>query len=445
MTANGMMQDSGVEWIGEIPQGWKRHRIKDVAELSPTYSANKPDSEMLCTVIPMECVSEKGIVDTSNLDKYGNVSKGLTFFEKGDVIFAKITPCMENGKGAYIENLPTKYAFGSTEFHVLRTGYKLNGKFLYYYTFNDGFRDYAAVNMTGAAGQKRVSTNFLKYTPIYLPDISEQQAIARYLDQRCGKLDAIIAIQQQQIKTLDALRQSIIYHAVTKGLDDSVPLVDSGVEWLGKIPKGWQVDSLKRLLDEPLKYGANEAAELDDRALPRYIRITDFNHDGLLKDSSFKSLPLAKAAGYYLQNGDVLFARSGATVGKTFIFYGDNKKACFAGYIIKASTNRHLLLPEFLYFYTKSPAYDMWKNSIFTQATIQNIGADKYAYLPVIVPPLTEQQRIVGHLDHETQRLNDLKANLSRQISTLEVYKKALIYECVTGKKRIKTGELKAG
>jgi restriction endonuclease S subunit len=240
-----MMQDSGVEWIGAIPQGWKRHRIKDVTELSPTYSANKPDSEMLCTVIPMECVSEKGIVDTSNVDKYVNVSKGLTFFEKGDVIFAKITPCMENGKGAYIENLPTKYAFGSTEFHVLRTDCKLNGKFLYYYTFNDGFRDYAAVNMTGAAGQKRVSTNFLKYTPIYLPDLLEQQAIARYLDQRCGKLDAVIAIKQQQIKTLDALRQSIIYHAVTKGLDDSVPLVDSGVEWLGKIPQNWKVTKAK--------------------------------------------------------------------------------------------------------------------------------------------------------------------------------------------------------
>ena len=96
------MQDSGVEWIGAIPQTWKQYRIKDVAELSPTFSADKPDLETLCTVIPMECVSEKGSVDTSIVEQYENISKGLTFFEKGDVIFAKITPCMENGKGAYI-------------------------------------------------------------------------------------------------------------------------------------------------------------------------------------------------------------------------------------------------------------------------------------------------------------------------------------------------------
>lgn len=109
------MQGSGVEWIEDIPQGWKQYRIKDVAELSPRYSQEKPDLETLCTVIPMECVSEKGNVDTSNVEQYKNISTGLTFFEKGDVIFAKITPCMENGKGAYIESLPTKYAFGSTE------------------------------------------------------------------------------------------------------------------------------------------------------------------------------------------------------------------------------------------------------------------------------------------------------------------------------------------
>ena len=93
------MQDSGVEWIGAIPQDWQRYRIKDVSELSPTYSKNKPDLETLCTVIPMECVSEKGNVETSNLELYENIKKGLTLFEKGDVIFAKITPCMENGKG----------------------------------------------------------------------------------------------------------------------------------------------------------------------------------------------------------------------------------------------------------------------------------------------------------------------------------------------------------
>ena len=212
----------------------------------------------------------------------------------------------------------------------------------------------------------------------------------------------------------------------------SETMQDSGVEWIGEIPIGWKVDSLKRLLDEPLKYGANEAAELDDRELPRYIRITDFNHDGLLKDDSFKSLPLEKAAGYYLKNGDVLFARSGATVGKTFIFYGEDKSACFAGYLIKASTNRHLLSPEFLYFYTKSPAYDMWKSSIFTQATIQNIGADKYAYLPIIMPPIFEQQAIAQYLYERCGKLDSIIAIKKQQIQTLDALRQSIIYQAVT-------------
>ncbi|MCX7097655.1 MAG: restriction endonuclease subunit S [Methylococcales bacterium] len=215
LDASAPLVDSGVEWLGKIPQRWKPYRIKDVAKLSPTYSEYKPDQDDNCTVVAMECVSANGVIDTSNIEQYKNISNGLTFFEKGDVIFAKITPCMENGKGAYITNLPTKYAFGSTEFHVLRSGNKLDGKFLYYYTYNSSFRNYAAENMTGAAGQKRVSANFFKYTVIYLPSIEEQQRIADHLDQETQRLNALKANLNQQLSTLEAYKKSLIYECVT--------------------------------------------------------------------------------------------------------------------------------------------------------------------------------------------------------------------------------------
>ncbi len=149
------------------------------------------------------------------LSEYEAITKGLTFFENGDVIFAKITPCMENGKGAFVTNLPTKYAFGSTEFHVLRSSFRINGKFLYYYTYCKTFRDYAAENMTGAAGQKRVSTNFLKYTVIHLPDISEQQKIVDYLDEETQRLAQLKANLTQQIGVLLDYKKSLIYECVT--------------------------------------------------------------------------------------------------------------------------------------------------------------------------------------------------------------------------------------
>ena len=191
-------KDSGIDWIGRIPNEWRSFRIKDVAQLSPGFSSKAPSLTELCTVVPMEAVSEKGQMDTSTVEEYDLISNGLPNFEVGDAIFAKITPCMENGKGAYVDKLPTHYAFGSTEFHVLRPRLKIDGKFLYYYTYNSVYRDYAEANMTGAAGQKRVSSKFLNYTRVYLPTVKEQRRIVAYLDKTCAAIDTAIGNKQKQ-------------------------------------------------------------------------------------------------------------------------------------------------------------------------------------------------------------------------------------------------------
>jgi type I restriction enzyme S subunit len=209
------LKDSGVEWLGRIPSTWHSQRIKDVAKLSPGFSVGKPTMTDLCTVIPMEAVSKNGEISTDQVQELNSISGGLTNFEVGDIIFAKITPCMENGKGAYITALPTKYAFGSTEFHVLRPSDKVDGKFLYYYTFNSVYRKYAEKNMTGAAGQKRVSSNFLKYTRICLPDVMTQRQIADYLDEKCSELTGLQLNIDVQISTLEQYRKSLIHECVT--------------------------------------------------------------------------------------------------------------------------------------------------------------------------------------------------------------------------------------
>ena len=120
------------------------------------------------------------------------------------------------------------------------------------------------------------------------------------------------------------------------------------IEYIPDIPKHWEVWKLKFLVKERLKYGANEAAELNDRNLPRYIRITDFDNDGKLRDETFKSLPYEIAKNYLLENGDMLFARSGATVGKTLLFDSYDGIACFAGYLIKATCDNTKMDYKFL-------------------------------------------------------------------------------------------------
>lgn len=195
---------ANLPWLKEVPKHWKPRRIRDLAILSPSFSAKPPSIGEVYSVVPMECVSEDGQINVENLLPFEEISTGLTVFEAGDVLFAKITPCMENGKGAFVESLPTKYSFGSTEFHVLRPSRGILGRFLYYYTFNPIFRAYAAENMSGAAGQKRVSSRFLKDTRIFLPPFDEQKKIVKFLDERDQEYRSLSKLLEKQIEILNA-------------------------------------------------------------------------------------------------------------------------------------------------------------------------------------------------------------------------------------------------
>lgn len=276
----------------------------------------------------------------------------------------------------------------------------------------------------------------MKNIQIAAPPLHEQQLIATYLDQKCSEIDELITLQEEMITKLQSYKQSVITEAVTKGLDKNVPLKDSGIEWIGEIPEHWICTVFKKFLSEPMQYGANEPAEECNYNDPRYIRITDIKDDGTLRDDTFKSLPLEKAKEYMLTKGDLLFARSGATVGKTFL-YKEDYAACFAGYLIKARCNKNELLPNFVFYYTLSNVYQNWKNSIFIQSTIQNIGADKYSVMPIIIPPLSEQQSIANYLDQKCSEIDELISIKQQKIEKLKDYKKSLIFECVTGKRKV--------
>ena len=207
---------------------------------------------------------------------------------------------------------------------------------------------------------------------------------------------------------------------------------DSGIEWIGEIPTDFSLYKLKYLLSSPLCYGANESGTLYSDILPRYIRITDISPNGTLKNSGMLSLDESSAQNYMLHEGDILFARSGATVGKSFIYHNYYGRAAYAGYLIKASFNR-LVLPEFVYYYTCSSAYEIWKNSIFIQSTIQNIGADRYSNLPISVPnSIDKQLKIVRYLNNFCSRFDAIIYNLQTSIEDYKKLKQAVITQAVT-------------
>ena len=264
-----------------------------------------------------------------------------------------------------------------------------------------------------------------------IPSLEEQQKIASFLDYKTENIDRLTEILTARIDDLKKYRQSVITLAVTNGLNNSAEMKDSGVVEIGNIPAHWSLSPMKYLLEGSMKYGANESAESDNRDWPRYIRITDIAENGTLRDDSFKSLSPDKANGYMLHKGDVLFARSGATVGKTYLF-NEDYPACYAGYLIKATCGVKLL-PEYLIRYTQSSSYDSWKNSVYILSTIQNIGAEKYSNLPIPVPPIEEQMSIVGYLDRKTKQIDDTIVATEQQIKNLQAYRISLISEAVTG------------
>jgi len=283
------------------------------------------------------------------------------------------------------------------------------------------------------------NVNGEKYSNFRVPNppLPEQKAIASYLDEKTAKIDELITTKKQLLELLAEKRRALITHAVTRGLNSDVPMRDSGIEWLGDIPKHWNRIRLRYLTKETLAYGANEAALEDNPHYPRFIRITDINEDGSLRPETFKSLSPEVAELYLLDDGDILLARSGATVGKAFIYKQEWGSACFAGYLIRFRCNQEILIPSFLFYYTQANIYWLQVYAGTIQATIQNFSAEKYGEIIVAVPPLQEQKEIVKYLHLETQKLDNLRLAAQEAIKLLQERRTALITEAVTGQIQI--------
>ena len=196
----------------------------------------------------------------------------------------------------------------SPAYCVYRLKKAANPQFMHYLYKTPMYLAEFARHSTGVIPSRwRMYTDDFGQVLTLIPPIDEQDKIVSYLDKVTSKIDEAIAQQQKMIDLLNERKQIIINNAVTKGLNPDAPMKYSGVDWIGEIPKDWSIYRLKYLLKEKLKYGANESAESDNTSYPRYIRITDIDENGTLKDNTFKSLMPIKARPYLLNKGDIHF------------------------------------------------------------------------------------------------------------------------------------------
>jgi len=465
------MRDSGVEWIGEVPEGWEITPLKKCFE--KTFSgiwgtdAGVGEETVTCYRIADFNYAE-GIVSTNKLTKRSYKCEELEdkLVRKGDLLLEKSGGGDLNPVGrAVLVNHDDK-ATCSNFIQALRCNAECDERFVCYMLQTSYSRGVNGLYYNQTIGIQNLQVG--KYLSIRLPmpHLPEQRRIADYLDEKCAAIDGAIGELKRGIEDCKAWKKAIIFEAVTGKANVLAasacairrrncyggqvatadkknakvakrPMRDSGIPWIGEIPEGWEVRRLKGVLARPLQYGASESGIGYNEALPRYIRITDITLDGKLKDEGALSLTEEAASDYILRDQDILLARSGATVGKAFLYEKQMGRAAFAGYLIRATVDVAKALPRFVYYTTLGCGYDDWRSSIAVSATIQNIGADKYNNYSLPIPPMKEQQAIADYLDEKCAAIDTLVAEKEKLITDLEAYKKSLIFELVTGKREV--------
>lgn len=433
------MKNSGIAWIGDIPEDWNIKRVKYLASLKGRIGWQGLTSDEYLDEGPYLITGvdfKNGNVDWNNCvhisEKRWAEAPEIHIYN-GDLLITKDGTV---GKVAIVNNLTDKASLNSGVL-LVRTESGYDKRFLFWVLQSEEFWTWFRLKNAGNSTIIHLYQGDFAEFSYTFPHVTEQRAIADYLDTQCAKLDSIVADIEKQIELLQKYKKSLITETVTKGLDRSVPMKDSGIEWIGKIPSNWNCKKLKYILSDPLQYGANESGYDYREDYPRYIRITDITEENTLKEEGKLSLTPDIASPYILHHGDILFARSGATVGKTFFYDTSYGLAAFAGYLIRARINPQIALPKFVYYSTLGIGYENWKNTVFTQATIQNIGADKYALFCVTLPNIAEQKNIIKYLDIKCHQIDNIIKDKKSQLLQIQNYKNSLIYEYVTGKKRV--------
>jgi type I restriction enzyme S subunit len=382
--------------MSDLPQGWAETCIQDIAEVNPGRLGDIAVDAQI-SFVPMPAVSDiDGEIVDPTIRSYGEVSKGYTQFREGDVIFAKITPCMENGKIAVARALEGGMACGSTEFHVVRPSGGISSDFLWRYLRQKSFRNDAEASMTGAVGQRRVPAIFLKEHSVALPPLPEQRRIVAKLDSLTGKSRRARDHLDHIPRLVEKYKQAILAAAfrgdLTREWREARGLPTPRSVLLGDVAEGFNYGSAAKSAKEGrvpvLRMGNIQDGKLDWADLV-------FTDDA------------AEIAKYALKEGDVLFNRtnSPALVGKTALFSGE-REAIYAGYLIKVRCKSELL-PAFLTYCINAPNGRAYSWEVKTDGVSQsNINAKKLAAFRFDLPSTEEQAEIVRCIEAALSWIN---------------------------------------
>lgn len=437
-------KDSGVEWIGEVPSHWEVVHLKQVLKgvqdgTHGTYRNEESENFLLSA----KNVTEEGIIigenerTISNRDYTEITSNG--FPQKGDIVIC----CVGTLGRCCIFDSDKPIAF-QRSVTFLRVKGKLNNKMLLYLLRGDYIQTQFTLYAKTSA-QSGVYMGDLKNFYITLPPLSEQHSISTYLDKKCAEIDNVISAQQKRIALLQELKQSVITHAVTKGLNPNVEMKDSGVEWIGEVPKHWEILKIKnccRTEQYSIKTGPFGTQLKGEELQPQgdvavYSQQNVINND-FTKIRYFVSYKKAESLrGFYTRPNDVLITSRG-TIGKAAVLESSLPNGILHPCLIALRLNQEKCLNDWLVMYINETACFKTDVALSSNATTIDViytGTLKNIYIPM--PPYNEQVEILAKLNKKCASIDSSISKAQHQVDLLQEYKQSLITEVVTGKRKV--------
>ncbi len=421
---------TGIQWLPKIPKHWEILKLRQI--LSSFSEKNHPDMPLLSVV------REKGVIirNIENTDENHNyIPDDLTNYKlvkTGQFAMNK----MKAWQGSY--GVSDHDGIVSPAYFVFSFALDIDKHF-----FNTAIRSKSYVSFFGQAsdgirvGQWDLSMVRMKNIPFYVPTREEQKQIVRFLDWKVSSINKLINLKQQEITELKELKKATISNAVTHGLDKTVPMKDSGINWLGKIPQHWNI---KRLKYTSLKhFSGTWGNECDGSSNDKNcIRVADFNFENLslsISNPTKRNYTCDEIRKYALQDGDILVEKSGGgtktPVGRA-IYYNLNGSFLYANFIEMIRVKKQN--SKFLVYLLASMYHSGYINTMYNHTTgIQNLDINKYINQQIVLPPREEQEQIVRFLDARCAEIDRLITENQAQITNLHDLKSSLIADVVTG------------
>jgi type I restriction enzyme, S subunit len=447
---------------------WRIARIDEIAEINPRPEKNEFGDNLLASFIPMKCVEEEsGRFEPLGDRKVREVRKGYTPFRDGDVIFAKVTPCMENGKAAVLKGLTNGIGFGSTEFYALRPKADLLPEYLFLFITQQSFRKQAARNMTGAVGLRRVPKGYLAEQPIPFPPLPEQRQIVTEIEKQFTRLDAGVTALRQVQANLKRYRAAVLKAACEGKLvpteaelakkerrkyetgsellqrilaERRQRLKNRGrylepkavkAEGLGSLPEGWDWATFEQISERvTVGFVGSMKHEYVKRGVPflrgQNVRENRFDSDGLLHVSGEFHKKLSKSA---LHPGDLAVVRSGS-VGVTCVIPDSLPDANCSDLVL---VQRPLgFVPQYGAYYMNSLAKRHVEAGKVGVA-LTHFNTKSVAALAVPLPPLVEQTRIVAEAERRLSVIEELETAVTANLHRATRLRQAILKRAFEG------------